>query len=262
MSSFRTLFVLFCRGLVFLNTFFIHLCHANMTSKIQKKMTANTKKRTDFSTGEEKLVNTNFTLVFNDWWKIQRVLTKEYPTALNVLSWLIEVADKSNSVIVSLHGIGSGLNLNERTCQRAIAYLKEKRLLKVLKAGNMNIYVLNDQIIWKDTADKKDKFSQFSAKVHIMASEQEEPYRTQLIGRAVPKMREKKVKLSPDEAIRGFEAANPLKTPKSGSESLKSALKYPKAVQDLIEKGYKFIEETENAYEMEDSNGILTMFEK
>ena len=76
-------------------------------------MTANTKKRTDFGTGEEKLVNTNFTLVFNDWWKIQRILSKEYPTALNVFSWLIEVADKSNSVIVSLHAIALGVNLNE-----------------------------------------------------------------------------------------------------------------------------------------------------
>lgn len=225
-------------------------------------MTANTKKRTDFGTGEEKLVNTNFTLVFNDWWKIQRILSKEYPTALNVFSWLIEVADKSNSVIVSLHAIALGVNLNERTCQRAIAYLKENAFLTVLKAGNMNIYVLNDQIVWKDTADKKDKFSQFSAKVHIMASEQEEPYRTQLIGHAVPKVKTKRVKLSPEEAIKGFEAANPIKSPKSGLEGLKSALNHPKEVNELVEKGWKFIEETENAYEMEDSNGFLTMLEK
>jgi hypothetical protein len=225
-------------------------------------MTANTKKRTDFGTGEEKLVNTNFTLVFNDWWKIQRVLTKEYPTALNVLSWLIEVADKSNSVIVSLHGIGLGLNLNERTCQRAIAYLKEKSLLTVLKAGNMNIYVLNDQIVWKDTADKKDKFSQFSAKVHIMASEQEEPYRSQLIGHALPKNKVKKVKLSHEEAIKGFEGAAPSKQAENASQGLKTALNHPLEVQDLIEQGNKFVEETQNAYEMENSKGILTIFPK
>jgi hypothetical protein len=126
----------------------------------------------------------------------------------------------------------------------------------------MNIYVLNDQIVWKDTADKKDKFSQFSAKVHIMASEQEEPYRTQLIGHAVPKAKTKRVKLSPEEAIKGFEAANPAKSPKSGVEGLKSALNHPKEVNELVEKGWKFIEETENAYEMEDSNGFLTMLEK
>ena len=126
----------------------------------------------------------------------------------------------------------------------------------------MNIYVLNDQIVWKDTADKKDKFSQFSAKVHIMASEQEEPYRTQLIGHAVPKAKTKMVKLSPEEAVKGFEAANPVKSPKSGLEGLKSALNHPKEVNELVEKGWKFIEETENAYEMEDSNGFLTMLEK
>lgn len=225
-------------------------------------MTANTKKRTDFGTGEEKLVNTNFTLVFNDWWKIQKVLIDEYPKALKIFTWLIDLADKRNAVIVSYAAMASSMSLSERTIYKAIAYLREKGFLTVLKTGNMNIYVLNDQIIWKDTATTKDKYSQFSAKVHIVASEQEEPYRTQLIGHAVPKMREKKIKLSPEEAIKGFETANPVKSHKSGLEGLKSALNHPKEVNELVEKGWKFIEETENAYEMEDSNGFLTMLEK
>jgi hypothetical protein len=83
--------------------------------------------------------------------------------------------------------MSKGLNLAERTIRNSVGYLKEKNLITVLKSGTTNVYVLNDQIIWKDTADKKDKFSQFSAEVIITASEQEEPYRTQLIGHAVPK---------------------------------------------------------------------------
>lgn len=225
-------------------------------------MTANTKKRTDFGTGEEKLVNTNFSLVFNDWWKIQRILIDEYPTALKVFTWLIDLADKRNAVIVSYAGISSGINVGERTVCNAIKYLKEKGFLTVLKTGNMNIYVLNDQIVWKDTADKKDKFSQFSAKVHVIASEQEEEYRTKLMGHAVPKIKGKRVKLSSEEAIKDFEAANPVKDPKSGLEGSKSALNHPFEVNELIKQGYKFIEETENAYEMQDLKGFSTMFEK
>lgn len=224
-------------------------------------MTANTTKKKTVE-GEEKLLNNNFDQIYKGWWGVQRSLVKDYPTALNIFTWLIEIADKKNSIIVSYESIGKSLGLSRTTVYEAIKYLKENAFLTVLKTGNMNIYVLNDQIVWKDTADKKDKFSQFSAKVHIMASEQEEPYRTQLIGHAVPKAKTKRVKLSPEEAIKGFEAANPVKSPKSGLEGLKSALNHPKEVNELVEKGWKFIEETENAYEMEDSNGFLTMLEK
>lgn len=224
-------------------------------------MTANTTKKKTVE-GEEKLLNNNFDQIYKGWWGVQRSLVKDYPTALNIFTWLIEIADKKNSIIVSYESIGKSLGLSRTTVYEAIKYLKENAFLTVLKTGNMNIYVLNDQIVWKDTADKKDKFSQFSAKVHVMASEQEEPYRTQLIGHAVPKNKVKRVKLSPQEAIKGFEAANPVKTPKSGLDDLKSALNHPKEVNELVEKGWKFIEETENAYEMEDSNGFLTMIEK
>jgi DNA-binding transcriptional ArsR family regulator len=186
-------------------------------------MTANTTKKKTVE-GEEKLLNNNFDQIYKGWWGVQRSLVKDYPTALNIFTWLIEIADKKNSIIVSYESIGKSLGLSRTTVYEAIKYLKENAFLTVLKTGNMNIYVLNDQIVWKDTADKKDKFSQFSAKVHIMASEQEEPYRTQLIGHAVPKVKTKRVKLSPEEAIKGFEAANPIKSPKSGLEGLKSAL--------------------------------------
>jgi Fe2+ or Zn2+ uptake regulation protein len=182
-----------------------------MTLKFYKKMTANTKKRINFGTGEEELVHTNFALIFNDWWKIQNTLLDEYPTALKVFTWLIHSADKRNAVIVSYEMMSSGLNLSIKTIYRAIAYLKEKSYLTVLKSGNMNIYVLNDQLVWKDTADSKDKYSSFSAKVHILASEQEKEYQTKLIGHVIekPKKAPKNRKISPDEAIKGFERANP-----------------------------------------------------
>jgi Fe2+ or Zn2+ uptake regulation protein len=227
-------------------------------------MTANTKKRTNFETGEEELVHTNFSLVFNNWWKIQDSLLDEYPTALKIFTWLIHSADKRNAVIVSYEMMASSLNLSVKTVYRAILHLKEKQYLTVLKSGSMNIYVLNDQLIWKDTANTKDKYSSFSAKVHVMASEQEIEYQTKLIGHVIkkPKKAPKNRKLSPEEAIKGFEAANPAKSPKSGLDGLKNALNHPKEVNELVEKGWKFIEETENAYEMEDSNGFLTMLEK
>ncbi len=149
-------------------------------------MTPNTRVQTD-STGDLKLVNTGFSQVYDRHWATFRALVDDYPTALKVFTWLIEKADRRNALVASYATMSKGLGLAERTIRNSIGYLKEKNLITVLKSGTTNVYVLNDQIIWKDTADKKDKFSQFSAEVIITASEQEEPYRTQLIGHAVPK---------------------------------------------------------------------------
>ena len=148
-------------------------------------MTPNTTVVTDFETGEQKLLNTGFSQVYDSSWKIFRTLLDENAVALKVLTWLIEKADRRNAILVSFSAMGKGIGIHPRTAQYAIAHLKEKKYVTVLKSGNMNIYVLNDRIVWKDTADKKDKFSQFSAEVYLVASEQEEPYRTQLIGHAV-----------------------------------------------------------------------------
>lgn len=149
-------------------------------------MTSNTKVKTD-QTGELRLVNTGFSQIYDQHWSTFRLLVDDYPTALKVFTWLIEKADRRNALVASYATMSSGLNLAERTIRNSINYLKEKKLITVLKSGTTNVYVLNDQIIWKDTADRKDKFSQFSAEVIITASEQEEQYRTQLVGHVVPK---------------------------------------------------------------------------
>lgn len=149
-------------------------------------MKPNTRIQTD-KAGDLRLVNTGFSQIYDQHWSTFRTLVDDYPTALKVFTWLIEKADRRNALVASYSTMSKGLNLAERTIRNSVGYLKEKNLITVLKSGTTNVYVLNDQIIWKDTADKKDKYSQFSAEIIITASEQEEPYRTQLIGHAVPK---------------------------------------------------------------------------
>jgi DNA-binding transcriptional ArsR family regulator len=160
-------------------------------------MATNTKVKIDTKTGEQLLLNSGFSQIYDSWWRVQRVLVDEYPTALKVVSWLIEMSDKENAIIASYSAIASAINKTPRTVISAINYLKEKNIVKILKSGGSNVYILNDQIVWKDTASKKDKCSQFSAKVYIVASEQEEIFKTKLIGHAVKKITKKMaVKLS------------------------------------------------------------------
>lgn len=148
-------------------------------------MTANTAKIVDPKTGEERTVNVGFAQIYNAWWKVQRELIDAYPTALKVFTWLIDTADKRNALIVSYPAMAIAMELNKRTVMRAIAYLVKHKLITILKTGNMNCYHLNSQIIWKDTANLKDKYSKFSAEVFMVASEQEAAFRTELIGHAV-----------------------------------------------------------------------------
>jgi DNA-binding transcriptional regulator YhcF (GntR family) len=160
-------------------------------------MANNTTRKVDLETGEELLLNSGFSQIYHSWWKIQRTLLDESPSALKVFSWLVEIADRKNSVIASYSAMASSLGINERTAYRAITQLKAKKIITVLKSGNMNVYVLNDRIVWKDTASKKDKYSKFSAEIFITASEQEEPYKSELIGHAVKKsVKQKDIKLS------------------------------------------------------------------
>jgi DNA-binding transcriptional ArsR family regulator len=155
-------------------------------------MAFNTTTVTDFQTGEEKILNTGFSQIYHSWWRVQRILIDENPTALKIFSWLIEIADRRNAVVVSYAAISKSVNLCERTIRKSISYLKKNHLLTVLKSGNMNVYILNDRVVWKDTANTKDKYSKFSAEVYLIASEQEEQYRSELIGHAVPKAKNPK----------------------------------------------------------------------
>lgn len=163
-------------------------------------MPKNIAKIIDPSTGEEKEVNVGFSQIYHAWWNIQRNLIDEYPMALKVFTWLIETADKRNALVVSYPAMAIAMGKDKRTIRRAIDYLVEHKLVTILKTGNMNCYHLNSQIVWKDTANKKNKYSKFSAEVFIVASEQEPAFRTELIGHAVqvPVKKAKKAKKMSD----------------------------------------------------------------
>ncbi len=168
-------------------------------------MALNTKVQTDLETGEQTLVNAGFTQLYNQHWKTLRLLADEAPNALKVFTWIAELADNRNALVASYEAMSRELGIGVRTTYRAVAYLKEKQIIKVLKSGNMNIYVINDRIIWKDTADRKDKYSKFSAEVFIVGSEQEESYRRELVGHAVRKLSRRPKNKNRQDQISDFE---------------------------------------------------------
>lgn len=114
---------------------------------------------------EEKLSSNNAAFISNDWLSVQIKLLRDYPTAVAVFSFFVQVADYKNTVIVSSTTIGKTLNLSNRTISRAITFLKNSKIIKVTKFGNMNRYILNDRLVWKGKPGTQKQFSEFSEDV-------------------------------------------------------------------------------------------------
>jgi hypothetical protein len=144
----------------------------------------------DFETGEAKFVNDGFTQLYND--KLSHLMElSSNPSAMKLFLWLIKHMDKRNAIVVSQDALSEALNLSRMTIHRAVAVLKEKKILAVLKSGGSNIYAINTEIAWKDNANGK-KYAYFTAQVYVVESEQEPIFKTNLIGHAVKKEKKRK----------------------------------------------------------------------
>lgn len=156
---------------------------------------------TDLSTGELKKVNDNFIQFYKDNIMFIAQMNRENSTAVNILFWLIKHMDDNNCLVVSQQAISEANNLTERTVRRCISYLKDVKAIIILKSGSTNVYVTNSEIAWQKSAPQKD-FAIFSAKVYISGTEQEQDYKTTILGHAVKKVlkkRGRKPKLTPEQ---------------------------------------------------------------
>lgn len=155
---------------------------------------------TDPKTDELKEVNNNFVQFYKDSLDFVIEATRENPTALRVFFWIVQHMDNRNALVVSQQTLADTLDLGRTTIHLCTVYLKEKNALTVFKSGNTNVYALNAQIVWQDSAEAK-RYAHFDAKVYISEKEQEEDkplFSTQLIGHAVKK--EPKSKRRPQPA--------------------------------------------------------------
>ena len=126
----------------------------------------------DPDTGELITKNANFIQFYKDNIAVLDQIMVERPAAMRIIFWLIRLMDDQNAVITSQPAMCEALNLHRNTVMQAIKYLKSMKVLDVLKSGTSYVYAINNQIVWQDIADNK-KFALFSAKVYVVASEQE-----------------------------------------------------------------------------------------
>jgi fatty acid/phospholipid biosynthesis enzyme len=145
---------------------------------------AHEKEVTNYHTGEVETVNDNFVQLYVDKLDLIIEMTGENKTAVQVFTWILKHMDKRNALVVSQVALAEVFSITERSIRYAIAFLKQKKALAVLKSGNTNIYAVNAQIAWKADANGK-KYALFDAAVYIADSEQDKPlFDTQLVGHA------------------------------------------------------------------------------
>lgn len=158
----------------------------------------------DLQTGELKEVNAGFVQFYEDNLPLLSEMISENPTALKIFLWLVKHMDGFGSLVASQIAICEALNIHRNTVSKSISYLRDKKVIAVLKSGTTNVYAVNEQIAWKEKANLK-KFAHFSAKVYLVSSEQDEDYQRSMFAHAVKKpvkARPKKMRTSkPSEFV-------------------------------------------------------------
>lgn len=102
------------------------------------------------------------------------ILIERNSKAARILLFLIKNMDGHNAIICSSRVLEEALNCSESTVARAVKFLKDNNFIKIAKSGTANVYYVNAEIAWKSWG-KNQEYAEFSAKVIIAKSEQEQP---------------------------------------------------------------------------------------
>ena len=117
---------------------------------------------------------------YSNWYQFNREHTKEmiwlateHPKAQAILLFLLDQMDNYNAVMCSYQVIQEALSIGRATITRAIAVLKEKGFLVILKSGTSNVYVINDDLAWSSWGMNR-RYCKFPANVVLSASENQD----------------------------------------------------------------------------------------
>lgn len=138
----------------------------------------------DPETGEVVTKNANFVQFYKDNLDLLDQIASERPAALRILFWITKLMDDKNALATSQSAICEALDMHRNTVTQAVNYLKENKVIAVLKMGTAYVYAVNNQIVWQDVADSK-PFALFSAQIYLSKSEQSVDFDTVKLKQAV-----------------------------------------------------------------------------
>lgn len=98
-------------------------------------------------------------------------LNKKNPNAMNILLFLIQHSNGLNKIICSQQVLMEYFSLSRSTISRCIADLKKNGFIFIAKSGTANVYIINDDLVWKSWG-ANDKYCEFPANVVLSMAEQ------------------------------------------------------------------------------------------
>lgn len=100
-------------------------------------------------------------------------LALEEPAAHAVMYVLMERINKRNALIASHSTLARITGKSRSTITRALAVLRKRNYIQIVKAGNVSIIVVNKRIVWTTDTDLRERFSIFDAQVIVSEKEQD-----------------------------------------------------------------------------------------
>lgn len=119
---------------------------------------------------EQSKKNYNFIQLYRDNMPELRWLMSNHNFASSLLFFILEHMDNRNALACSYSVFEDYFKKSRSTVYRAIKLLEENGFLDVLKMGTSNVYVVNENIAWSDSNDKK-KFAKYDGKILVSKKE-------------------------------------------------------------------------------------------
>ena len=105
-------------------------------------------------------------------------LSAENGLASAILVFLFDKMTVHNAVACSYTALQEHFTASRSSIYRAIKLLQDKKFIQVAKMGNVNVYHLNDNLVWKAGYNQR-KYAEFSATIVLSESEQQRNSKTQ-----------------------------------------------------------------------------------
>ncbi|MHA2920855.1 replication/maintenance protein RepL [Bacillus cereus] len=119
---------------------------------------------------EERKKNYNFIQLYRNNMPELRWLMSNHSFASSLLFFILEHMDNRNALACSYSVFEDYFGKSRSTVYRAIKLLEENGFLDVLKMGTSNVYVINENLAWSDSNDKK-KFAKYDGKILVSKKE-------------------------------------------------------------------------------------------
>ncbi|WP_144508957.1 replication/maintenance protein RepL [Bacillus mycoides] len=138
--------------------------------KLQKLLELDEKNEQDQQKKESEKKNLNFIQLYRDNMPELRWLMANHNFASSLLFFIIEHMDNKNALACSYSTFEDYFGKSKMTIYRGIKVLEENGFLSVLKMGTSNVYLVNEDLAWTDSNDKK-KFAKYDGKILVSKKE-------------------------------------------------------------------------------------------